>query len=90
MLPFFLSPEAKGIRTLGIFAGGAKKTCGDERGCGAIKHLSNQSASGSTVALLQVPGQEAGSEGFFLFCTNHIGNLCNCDDVMQHIFLTVT
>lgn len=90
MLPFFLSPEAKGIRTLGIFGREAKKTCGDERGGGVIKHLPNQSACSLTVALLPVPGQEAGSEGFSLFCSNRIGNLCDCDDVMQHILLTVT
>lgn len=51
MLPFILSPEAKGIRTLGIFfVRQAKKTYGDERGGGVIKHLPNQSACGLTVS----------------------------------------
>lgn len=42
MLPFILSPEAKGIRTLGILGREAERTCGDERGGGVIKHLPNQ------------------------------------------------
>lgn len=67
MLPFILSPEAKGIRTLGIFGREARRTCGGERGGGVIQHLPNQGACGLTVAPLPVPGQEAGSEGFFPF-----------------------
>lgn len=56
----------KASRLWGLSLVEPKKTCGDESGGEVIKHLPNQSACGLTVAPLPVPGQEAGSEGFFL------------------------
>lgn len=89
MPPFILSPEAKGIRT--FFARRAKKTYGDERGGGVIKHLPNQSACGLTSSpFCQFQDRKPDLRAFSFFAQNRIGNLCDCDDVMQHIFLTVT